>query len=101
MPHGGRPNSKPRRKLNSRKLIFEYYAPSAQKVQVAGTFNHWNQEGHLLKRERNGKWRLQLELPPGRYEYRYLVDGVWENDQRPVECIPNAFGSWNCVVTVS
>ncbi len=83
-----------------KKVIFEYYAPLARKVHVAGTFNDWRPEASPLKRDRSGKWKVTLPLPTGRFEYRYLVDGVWENDQRPVECIPNAFGSWNCVVTV-
>ena len=100
MPYEGDAKSKSIRKLNARKIVFEYYAPLAQKVLVAGTFNHWKGESHPLRKDRSGKWRLELELPAGRYEYRYFVDGQWENDQRPVECVPNTFGSWNCVVTV-
>ena len=87
----------PRRR---KKIIFEYYAPQAQGVHLAGTFNDWKVKDCPLKKDRAGKWKIALTLPSGRYEYRYLVDGVWENDQRPVECVPNAFGSWNCVVTV-
>ena len=89
-------------KLNkgSKKIVFEYYAPLARLVYVAGTFNDWSLESCPLKKDKSGKWRTELALPLGRYEYRYRVDGIWENDQRPVECVPNAFGSWNCVVTV-
>lgn len=84
----------------STKTEFEFYAPEAQKVSVAGTFNDWKEEKAPLKKDATGKWRLSLSLVPGRYEYRYLVDGVWQNDQRQCECVPNAFGSWNCVVEV-
>ena len=90
-------------KLNKgpkKEVVFEYYAPLAQKVSVAGTFNDWNFGSHPLRKDKSNKWRVEIALPSGRYEYRYRVDGVWENDQRPVECVPNAFGSWNCVVTV-
>lgn len=80
--------------------VFEFYAPSAAEVCVAGTFNGWNAEKNPLKKNNSGTWRLTLSLPPGRYEYRYRVDGNWENDQRPVACVPNAFGTWNCVVEV-
>ena len=83
-----------------RTLSFEYYAPEAKKVYLAGTFNHWNLTACPLKRERDGKWKVTLALASGRYEYRYRVDDSWQNDQRPVECVPNAFGSWNCVVKV-
>ena len=100
MPEDPDSKSKSAWKLGPQKAVFEYYAPSAQRVYLAGTFNEWNMENCPLKHELNGKWKVALSLPSGRYEYRYLVDGVWENDPRPVECVPNAFGSWNCVVTV-
>ena len=83
-----------------KKIEFEYYAPQAHKVKLAGAFNDWNPDETPLKKNGNGKWKVSLTLPPGRFEYRYLVDGSWENDQRTVECVPNAFGSWNCVVEV-
>ncbi len=82
------------------KVDFEFYAPSASQVSLAGTFNKWSADKDLLKRGPDGRWKLSLALKPGRYEYRYSVDGNWQNDQRPVECVPNAFGSWNCVVEV-
>lgn len=84
-----------------KKIVFEYYAPGAQSAALAGAFNEWNPSRHPLKNEEGGWWRIALRLPPGRYEYRYLIDGIWENDQRPVICVPNPFGSWNCVIEVS
>jgi 1,4-alpha-glucan branching enzyme len=82
------------------KAEFEFYAPEAQKVSIAGTFNEWNEEKAPLKKDATGKWKLAMALPAGRYEYRYLVDGLWQNDQRAVECVPNAFGTWNCVLEI-
>ena len=83
-----------------KKIEFEYYAPLAKTVELAGTFNDWDPTQVSLKKDRSGKWKAALPLTPGRYEYRYLVDGVWQNDQRPMECVPNAFGTWNCVLEV-
>ncbi len=80
---------------------FEFYAPSAKHVGLAGTFNGWDAVKNPLKKSNAGNWSIGLFLEPGRYEYRFLVDGNWENDQRPtVACVPNAFGTWNCVVEV-
>ncbi|MBI4367945.1 MAG: isoamylase early set domain-containing protein [Candidatus Omnitrophica bacterium] len=84
-----------------KETVFEFYAPLAQKVAVAGTFNDWDIAQYLLKKGAEGRWSLKIELKPGRYEYRYLVDGSWQNDQRPAVCVPNAFGTWNCVIEVS
>ncbi|MBI4115753.1 MAG: isoamylase early set domain-containing protein [Candidatus Omnitrophica bacterium] len=90
----------PKKTLRTKDVEFEFYSPLALMVHLAGTFNNWDVQACPLKKDKEGKWKTTLSLSTGRYEYRYLVDGVWENDQRPVECVPNAFGSWNCVVTV-
>jgi 1,4-alpha-glucan branching enzyme len=86
--------------LSSKEVVFECFASEAKKVALGGDFNQWKPEKNPLTRERDGKWRTVLMLPAGRYEYRYWVDGNWQNDQRSVECVPNAFGTWNCVVEV-
>ena len=93
-------NSRNKSKLG-KKMFFEYYAPEAVRVQLVGSFNQWDLHATPLKKDRQGKWKVTLNLAPGRYEYRYLVDENWQNDQRPVECVPNTFGSWNCVLEVS
>ena len=85
---------------SSQKIEFEYFAPDAQSVKVAGAFNEWNADALPLKKSRDGKWKGSVQLSSGRYEYRYFVDGLWENDQRPVECVPNPFGTWNCVLEI-
>ena len=92
----------PRKRKGSgeKKVDFEYYAPMAKQVALAGTFNAWNPKKIKLKKNRDGMWKVTISLLPGRYEYRYRVDDNWQNDQRTVECVPNAFGTWNCVVTV-
>ena len=83
-----------------KKIMFEYYAPQAKKVELAGTFNGWNASKNPLKKDKQGKWKGELALSSGRYEYRYWVDGNWQNDQRPVECVPNPYGTWNCVLQI-
>lgn len=80
---------------------FKFYAPQAKKVAIGGCFNNWKAEKNLLKKDASGNWKVSLDLKPGRYQYRYWVDGEWQNAQEPVECVPNAFGSWNCVIAVS
>ena len=100
MPKTLTPKSKSKKQL-VKEIAFEFYSPLAKDVYVAGTFNQWNRSEYDMKKTIDGKWQIKLALNPGRYEYRYLVDGNWENDQRPVACVPNAFGTWNCVVEVS
>lgn len=93
--------SGPQKKTSRQKVAFEYYAPEAKEVFVAGDFNEWGTRSIPLRKGPDGTWKIETTLSPGRYEYRYIVDGDWQNDQRPLPSVPNAFGSWNSVIEVS
>jgi 1,4-alpha-glucan branching enzyme len=95
------PNKSSAKKKLGKKVEFSYYAPQAKKVAVGGCFNNWNADKNPMTKDKNGDWSTELSLAPGRYEYRFYVDGDWQNDPHCVECVPNAFGSWNCVIQVS
>jgi RNA polymerase-binding transcription factor len=75
-------------------------APAAQTVAVTGDFTDWDLEGRPLKRGLDGVWQATLLLAPGRYEYRFLVDGHWADDPGCAERVPSGFGSENCVLRV-
>lgn len=88
-------------------LTVSTHAPKAKHVFIAGTFNTWNPKSHPLKRTGDGHWVLTLDLPPGRYEYKFVVDGEWccevgcdkVYDGCP-GCVPNQFGTMNRVLVV-
>jgi hypothetical protein len=51
--------------------------------------------------ERSGPvWWKVLPLAPGRYQYRYVVDGRWQADPANAEAEPSPYGELNSVVTV-
>ena len=81
------------------RVTFRLDYPSAQYVLVAGSFNQWNPTNIPLKKREKGYWSVTLILPPGRYEYRYIVDGRWMNDPK-AEKVPNEWGSENSVIVV-
>lgn len=80
-----------------KKVQFELSAPEAREVFVAGEFNNWDARATPLKKDKNGVWKITFPLTPGRYEYRFLTDGKWENDPSCSGCVLNGFGSLNCV----
>jgi cyclomaltodextrinase / maltogenic alpha-amylase / neopullulanase len=50
-------------------------------VNLAGTFNHWSHDDTPMADEGGGVYTVTLELAPGLYQYKYLVDGEqWFND---------------------
>jgi 1,4-alpha-glucan branching enzyme len=84
-----------------KKIDFNFYAPLSKKVALGGDFNNWKPEKHPLKGSKKGVWKTSLKLKPGRYEYRFLIDGNWENDnQRQTELVGNSFGQTNNVLFV-
>ncbi|WP_224491592.1 early set domain-containing protein [Robertkochia flava] len=51
----------------------------AREVILTGTFNSWN--NHTLPMEKTATgWRLALDLEPGFYQYKFIVDGVMIED---------------------
>ncbi len=79
----------------------EFHHPTATSVSVAGTFNQWRPGATEMVAVGEGRWLKELVLPPGRYEYRLVVDGTWMPDPLVTETAPNAFGEPNSVITVS
>jgi len=92
-----REKSKTKTKTLLKKVQFEFLAPAAQEVYLAGDFNNWDTSASPMKKDKKGIWKTALPLKPGRYEYRFLVDGNWENDPSCCDCVPNEFGTQNCV----
>jgi enterochelin esterase family protein len=47
----------------------------AEAVAIYGSFNNWVQTKNYCAREGDG-WVCRIDLAPGKYTYRFLVDGV-------------------------
>lgn len=57
---------------------------SATEVLLAGSFDGWT-SWKKMKKSNAGVFVISLQLYPGRYEIKFIVDGVWKVDpQRPV-----------------
>ena len=92
-----RPNQRPAEKP----VDFFLNLPGAKLACVAGTFNDWDTSRTPLHKEANGSWKATVWLPPGRYEYKFVIDGAqWLSDPGAKESVPNQFGSTNSIVVV-
>ncbi len=82
-------------------VIFSTHAPDAKRVAIAGDFNRWSPELHVMKAGRlAGDFELSINLPTGRYSYRLVVDGRWQHDPANRAVETNPFGELNSVVEV-
>lgn len=82
-----------------RQASFSISAPSAKEIYLVGDFNSWkiNDESRLSRLD-EGKWEKNLGLVPGRYRYKFVVDGEWMLDSQNQEREPNAFGTFDSVI---
>ena len=64
------------KKLRGKKVGFQLTAEPGSEVFVAGTFNQWDAGQHRMRdNPHSGVYRIALVLPPGRHEYKFVVDG--------------------------
>ena len=65
------------------KVTFSVPAQEASNVAVVGTFNDWNTEATELKKLKNGTFKGTVDLASeASYEFRYVVDGNYINDEQ-------------------
>ena len=80
---------------------FAFSAPSAMSVQLVGDFTDWQNKPVNLHKDTDGVWRGHLNLQPGTYHYRFLVDGQWRDDPECTLRVPNPFGTENMIRQVT
>ena len=85
-------------KSKSKTIRIEFHDEHAQAVSIAGTFNDWRPAATPMVNLGTGRWIKDLALPPGRYEYRLVVDGQWICDPAAADTVPNPFGGHNAVL---
>ena len=99
--------NQPQPRERTKGTLFSCRAPHAGIVYLAGTFNGWDPAATTLTRRADGTWAATLDLPPGRYEYKYVVDGRWccePGREEPAagcpHCVRNSFGTMNRLAEV-
>jgi len=82
-------------------VVFVTLYPHAESVQIAGDFNNWQpQKTPMQKVGSSGVWQTKLKLPAGKYRYRLVVDGQWQQDPYNEMTELNPFGGYNSVIKV-
>ena len=70
--------------VNGNEVTFNYFAPTADSVNLAGQMNGWSSSADSMTYdEQTGFWSITKELENGKYEYKFVVnDGTWVTDPR-------------------
>lgn len=51
----------------------------AEEVLLSGSFNAWSTSQYAMTKTKTG-WEYRMSLSPGKYLYKFIVDGNWLND---------------------
>jgi len=82
-------------------VMFTTLYPRASTVQIAGDFNNWQPENTPLQKVgENGVWQIKLPMNKGKYRYRLVVDGQWQQDPYNEFTELNPYGEYNSVLEV-
>ena len=81
-------------------VTFKLHAPNAREVRLAGDFTDWQRSAKPLRRNPSGTWETELRLRPGRHQYKFIVDGQWQNDPVCAQQETNPFGTTNNIIEV-
>ncbi|MGC8820622.1 MAG: glucodextranase DOMON-like domain-containing protein [Fervidobacterium sp.] len=89
-------------KVEGNKVIFTFNYPQASSVHLAGTFNNWSTSANPMRKE-GDLWVTELELKPGTYQYKFVIDGgkVWKEDPDAPGYTDDGFGGKNGVFTLA
>jgi beta-lactamase regulating signal transducer with metallopeptidase domain len=72
--------------------------PNARIVALAGSFNNWNQSQLLFARE-GDEWVCRVSLPPGKHQYKFIIDGNWITDPGNGTIVNDGRGNMNSLLT--
>lgn len=87
--------------IDSKCVVFQFDAIDADSVCIAGTFNNWDPSTDRLFNLGNGKWGITLYLEPGKYEYKFIVNGSeWVEDPNALESVDDGYGGKRSVIFV-
>ncbi len=84
------------------KVTFSIQAEDAENVALVGSFNEWDEKATPLSKLKNGTFKGTIDLESGTsYEFRYLVDGNYVNDEEADSYVWSDFaGAENSVLSL-
>ena len=85
----------------AKRVALNFQRSDARQVHVVGDFNGWRlSDTGVMRADGDGRWGAELDLRPGRYRYKFVVDGHWLEDPANPQQETNAFGSVDSILTV-
>uniref|UniRef100_A0A0E0K7M4 AMP-activated protein kinase glycogen-binding domain-containing protein n=1 Tax=Oryza punctata TaxID=4537 RepID=A0A0E0K7M4_ORYPU len=87
--------------LSKNSITLKWESDNCSSVEISGLDVGWGQIIPLTYDKEKRAWYLERELPEGKYEYKYIVDGKWVCNENEKKTKANADGHVNNYVQVS
>ena len=82
-------------------VTFTVHAEQGKAVYLAGSFNEWSTTAKKMAyKAKEGTYAATVQLAPGEYQYKFVIDGTWCADPENVNAVKNDQGTFNSVITV-
>jgi len=82
----------------NRRVSFSVRAEPGSKVFLAGSFNNWDPTAkEMIDKKGDGTYAATLQLAPGDYQYKFVIDGTWCADPECPDWTQNDHGTLNSV----
>ena len=84
-----------------KEVIFSLEASSVKEAYVVGDFNDWQlNTKSQLHSSGDGCWEKRIKLAPGKYRYKFIIDGAWMMDTNNPKYEINDFGAFDSLIEV-
>jgi Glycogen recognition site of AMP-activated protein kinase len=83
-----------------KEVVFRFDITESNRIQIAGEFNNWIPDKHVETEILDGALQKILRVRPGGYEYRLIIDGVWQQDPANPMAAPNDMGGYSSLLNV-
>ena len=71
------------------------------RVNLFGSFNGWNRQEYIMNdKDSPGIYKITIPIEPGRYEYKFFVDGQEITDHSNSDSISNGMGAYNSIISI-
>ena len=82
-------------------VTFTVHAEKGKSVFLAGSFNEWSTTAKKMAyKAKDGLYAATVQLAPGEYQYKFVIDGTWCADPENENSVKNDQGTFNSVVVV-
>ncbi len=80
-------------------FVYQPLIGGKHNVFIAGDFNNWSETANEMI-EKDGVYSIILDLDPGKYGYKFIVDGKWITDENADLLEDDGYGGENSIIFV-